>query len=282
MFKPSQASGNRAIIGYEGNPKDLKIVLKKGDEIIPNLVTKIPQKDSLQVWFNKIKVDSLNITINKDNFSKSYNFKIKDQKKDTLSFSADPNGAINFRENFSITASIPLVKIDNSKITLRNKDSIMVSFTTEYDTFNQKLQFNFKKEDNQKYTLQVLPDAFIDFFEQANDTLNYKLSTKSTSEYGNLILRLERVKQFPIIVQLTNEKGEILATEYTENSPIVNFEGLIPNKFYLRIIYDENKNKQWDPGNFLEKRQAEEVIYFPKEIDVRANWDVDQPFDLGN
>ncbi|WP_131474473.1 hypothetical protein [Flavobacterium sp. KMS] len=31
---------------------------------------------------------------------------------------------------------------------------------------------------------------------------------------------------------------------------------------------------------FLEKRYAEEVIYFSKEIDVRANWDVDQVFDL--
>jgi hypothetical protein len=41
-----------------------------------------------------------------------------------------------------------------------------------------------------------------------------------------------------------------------------------------------NKNKEWDSGNYLEKRQAEEVIYFSKEIDVRANWDVNQIFDL--
>jgi hypothetical protein len=55
---------------------------------------------------------------------------------------------------------------------------------------------------------------------------------------------------------------------------------LDPAKFTLRVIYDVNGNKEWDSGNFLEKRQAEEVIYFPKEIDVRANWDVDQTFDL--
>ena len=46
------------------------------------------------------------------------------------------------------------------------------------------------------------------------------------------------------------------------------------------MIYDDNKNKVWDAGNYLEKRQSEEVIYFPKELDVRANWDVEQPFDL--
>ncbi|NDP27489.1 MAG: hypothetical protein GZ087_08710, partial [Flavobacterium sp.] len=39
-------------------------------------------------------------------------------------------------------------------------------------------------------------------------------------------------------------------------------------------------NKEWDSGNYLEKRQAEEVIYFSTPIDVRANWDVEQTFDL--
>jgi uncharacterized protein (DUF2141 family) len=57
---------------------------------------------------------------------------------------------------------------------------------------------------------------------------------------------------------------------------------LEPSKYTLRVIYDVNGNKEWDSGNFLERRQPEEVIYFPKEIDVRGNWDVDQPFDLSN
>jgi hypothetical protein len=72
----------------------------------------------------------------------------------------------------------------------------------------------------------------------------------------------------------------VLASEYAESNPKVIFEGLEPAKFYLRIIYDENSYKEWDPGNFIAKRQAEEVIYFPKQIDVRANWDVEQPVDL--
>jgi len=48
----------------------------------------------------------------------------------------------------------------------------------------------------------------------------------------------------------------------------------------LRAIYDDNKNKQYDPGNFLAKQYAEEVIYFSKEVEIRANWDVVQAFDL--
>ena len=60
----------------------------------------------------------------------------------------------------------------------------------------------------------------------------------------------------------------------------IDFNGIKPALYTLRIIYDANKNKEWDSGSFLEKRQTEEVIYFPKEIDVRANWDVEQSFNL--
>jgi hypothetical protein len=90
------------------------------------------------------------------------------------------------------------------------------------------------------------------------------------------------VKQFPVIVQLTNEKGDVIASEYSDKATSIDFMFLEPSKYTLRVIYDANKNKEWDTGNFLERRQPEVVVYFPKEIDVRSNWDVDQTFDLSN
>lgn len=275
-LKPSQASGNRATVGFEGKPEKAKFILKNGSEVMPTIVTKLPEKDSVQVWFQPIKVDSLNLEIANDNFKKDFYFKIKDQKKDTLSFTAKPTGTLHFRENFEITSSIPLTKFDSTKITLRNKDSIIVPFTTEYDEFNQKLKFNFKKEPLEKYSLVLMPGALTDFYEKTNDTLNYELNTRDVSDYANLTLKLENVKKFPIIVQLTDAKGKILDSEYATSSPIVVFESFEPKKFFLRIIYDENGNGQWDPGNYLEKTQGEEVIYFPKELEGRPNWDVEE------
>ena len=282
ILKPSQVAGNRAVIGYEGDYKGIKAVLKNGNEILPSILTKVDKKDSVQVWFNKIRVDSLKMEITKGDFNRSYHFKIKDQKKDTLRFTPSASGVIAFRDLISISATTPIVKFDKTKFSIIDKDKKPVDFETEYDEFNQKLNFRFKKEEEQRYVFQVLPNAMTDFFEKANDSLIYKFNTKSNSEYGNMTLTLEKAKRYPIIVELTDDKGKILATEYAENSPVVRFEGLEPYKYYLRIIYDDNKNKEWDSGNFLMKQQPEEVIYFPKIIDVRANWDVDQPFDLGN
>ena len=110
--------------------------------------------------------------------------------------------------------------------------------------------------------------------------MNYKVSTKNTSDYGNLTVVLQNVKQFPVIIELTDSKGTMIASEYTNDSATINFNLIDPTLYTLRAIYDNNKNKQWDSGNYLQKRQPEEVIYFSKEIDVRANWDVNQTFDL--
>ena len=279
-FRPFQSSGNRLILPYEGNAKNVKITLKNKEEVLTSIVTKFPKKDSLQVWFQPLKTDSLQLAVAKDKHKGDFTFRIKAQKKDTLSIVAIQKGILNFRDKFALESTTPLAHFDNSKIKLTNKDSVSVAFTTSYDDFNQQLLFDFKKEPSEKYTFRIMPGALTDYLERSDDTLIYKLATKELADYGNLTVSLQNVKRFPVIVDLTNEKGNVLATEYSEGNTKVEFNLVEPSLFTLRLIYDDNKNKEWDSGNFLEKRQAEEVVYFSKPIDVRANWDVEQVFDV--
>ena len=279
-FKPSQASGNRFTIGYEGKAKNLKVTLKNKQELIPTIVTKLPEKDSVQIWYKPLKIDSVSVSISNDNYAQEYISSLKNQKNDTLSFSTKQNKIIGLSEIFSLKSSIPIKSFDVTKMKLINKDSVAVAFKTEYDEWNQELKFNFKKEPLEKYTLKVLPGALKDYLEHENDSLTFVLETKNISEYGNLTVNLQNVEKFPVIAELTNAKGDIIASHYSESNTKIDFFLLEPNLFTLRVIYDGNKNQEWDSGNFLEKKQAEKVIYFPKEIDVRANWDVEQSFNL--
>ncbi|MDX6180690.1 Ig-like domain-containing protein [Flavobacterium sp. Fl-77] len=284
-LKPVQLSGNRLLVPYEGKQNfktsKPKIVLKNNDEILETIVTEFPKKDSLQVWYKPLKVDSLAMEISKDDYKKKYVFKIKDLKKDTLNISAIQNGTLNFRERFTLETATPLVKFDSSKIKLVNKDSTAVDFTTEYNEFEQKLYVDFKKEPSQKYNFTFLPGALTDFYEKSNDTLQYRLTTKEIEEYGNVILNLKNVKRFPIIIELINKKGDkILAQEYSEGETKFEFNLLEPELFTVRIIYDDNKNKIYDAGNFLKKEYSEEVNYMQKNFDVRSNWDVNETFDV--
>jgi hypothetical protein len=285
VLKPIQASGNRLFLPYDSkqdftNSKP-KVVLKNKDEILESIVTRFPKKDSLQVWYKPIKVDSLSMEISNENYNKKFTFRIKDQKKDTLNITAAQSGVLNFRDRFTLESATPLVKFDKSKIKLTNKDSIAVDFTTEYDEFDQKLHVDFKKEPLEKYRFTFLPGALTDFYDKTNDTLSYKLTTKEYADYGNLVLNLKNVKRFPIIVEITNKKGDVvLASQYSEGQTKLTFDLVEPNAFTLRITYDDNKNKIYDSGNFLKKTYAEEVYYYQKEVDVRTNWDVDETIDM--
>ncbi|MGL2987816.1 Ig-like domain-containing protein [Flavobacterium sp. RSSA_27] len=283
-YKPYQASGNRLVVAYDGkqdfSKSKPKIILKNNTETLESIVTQFPKKDSLQVWYKPIKADSLLINIKKESYVNDFSIKIKNQKKDTLSISAVQTGILNLREQFTLESSTPLVKIDPTKITLTDAAAKTVVFTHQYDDFNQKLIFDFKKVPSEKYEFKLLPGALTDFFEKSNDTLTYKLNTRNETDYGNLTVVLSNAKRFPIIIELTNSKGEVLASEFTEKENKVIFTFLEPANYTLRAIYDDNNNQKYDSGNFLEKRQSEEVIYFSKEVDVRANWEVEQSFDL--
>jgi hypothetical protein len=228
----------------------------------------------------KATIDSLKLSVSKEKYQQDFTFKIKSQKADSLKITAVQTSVLPLGERFTLSSTVPLTKFDMSKMRLTSKDSTAIPFKTEYDSLNLALKFDFQKEPLEKYKLKLLPGAVTDYLEATNDTIAFKFETNNSSDYGNLRLNLENVKQFPIIVELTDKNGDVQLSYYSENSTQIDFNTIKPDLYTLRVIYDENKNKIWDPGSFIEKRQSEEVIYFPKDLDVRANWDVQQTFNL--
>jgi uncharacterized protein (DUF2141 family) len=70
------------------------------------------------------------------------------------------------------------------------------------------------------------------------------------------------------------------AEVYGERNQSFDFDNLSPSKYYIRVIYDTNKNGKWDTGNYLKKIQPERISYSKEMIDVRANWDIVETFTL--
>ena len=128
----------------------------------------------------------------------------------------------------------------------------------------------------------LLPGAITDFFGMQNDTLDYSLTTGSLADYGNLRITLGGEVSYPVIVQLTNEKGEVKREIKAAELQIFAFLNLEPGKYIVRVILDENGNGQWDTGSFLEKRQPEKISYLPSTIEIRPNWDQEETFILTN
>ena len=57
------------------------------------------------------------------------------------------------------------------------------------------------------------------------------------------------------------------------------FRYVQPGSYYLRMFFDTDGNGQWSTG-ILDSIQAEEVAYYPKKIELKRNWDVEQDWDI--
>jgi uncharacterized protein (DUF2141 family) len=60
----------------------------------------------------------------------------------------------------------------------------------------------------------------------------------------------------------------------------VAFNYLLPGNYRLKVIFDRNNNKNWDTGHYILGIQPEPVYFFPKEITIRANWDIMEEWNL--
>lgn len=281
--RPTQESNNKLFMGFSGEGKNVKVTGKNNGKEIPLRLTRFTEKstDTLQVFFPLAAKDSVQISIKNGDYYKEFTTRIKDFKQaDSLVISNKSGNSLAFRNSFKLGTKTPLNTIDESKIFIRKKDSTLVQYTSKYDEYNQEIVFDFNKEEEQKYTMEILPGAIKDFYEKENDSLSFKFSTRLLSDYGNLKVNLIGAKRFPLILEVLDDNGLVLYSQTATKETSFSFDTIEPKLYILRVIYDDNGNEEWDTGNYLAKKQAEEIIYFPKKIDVRANWDVEQEFGL--
>ena len=282
---PNFAAKNKIVFGYYGGDEDIEI---KPLTLIPDTVkTKIlkeKDKDTINFWFTPYEADSIIFTVTNKRKMAVDTFTVKSRKVgiDSLKISPNQNGSLDFNTSYYLAANTPIVEVDTTKIQMIVKDSLPLRFKLVHDSIGNKLDFDFEIEPNENYTLDLLPGAITDFFGQTNDTLNYRLSTRSLADYGNLRLNLAGAVAYPVIVQLTDEKGKTKLEIYATEPKIFEFNNIEPSKYLIRVIFDTNKNRKWDTGSFLKNIQPERVSYYPDEIEVRANWELEQTFTLTN
>jgi uncharacterized protein (DUF2141 family) len=270
--RPMIVAGEKIAFGYEGDYEGMKIKLNSDvPEGFEYRITKDFKTDSLNYWYKpKLEVDSLLFTVSNTDFEKDYTVRIRKLEPDSLIIQSTPTGAVGFNTSFFIQGSRPFVSFDPEKMIILDKDSTKVTFTTKFDTINNTYKFDFEKTEDNSYKIQLLPEALVDFYDEKNDTLNYTFRTKKESEFGYARFTLVNAT-YPLVIQLTDDKGEVKREEFAKTEGVVDFFNLAPATYKIRVIHDANGNGKYDSGNYLKKVQPEKVSHF-KAIEIRADW----------
>jgi hypothetical protein len=136
------------------------------------------------------------------------------------------------------------------------------------------------KEDK-NYRILIPDSVFYGINGLTHDTVRISFKTRAERDFGNLVLNVNQVKQpGQYIIQVMNEKETAVYEERIINAPgKVHFNYLPALKYQVKAIYDRNGNGHWDTGKYKIHLQPEEVIYLPKIVEIRANWDIEETLD---
>lgn len=280
---PSYVAKNKIIFGYQGNGDSLQITpLTTLPDSVKTIVRKEVEKDTLNYWLTPTDLDSILFTVTNEQKKLIDTFTVKTRKLplDSLKIVPSHSSKINFEESFYFSANTPLTTIDTAYISILDKDSTSVNFYSKLDTVQNKVNLNFELLDNQNYYISALPGAITDFFGTQNDTLQIKLTTASYADYGDLRFNIKGDITYPLIVQLTNKKDELVREVYLKEDKPIDFPKILPNEYQIRVIFDANGNGKWDSGNYLQKVQPEKVVYYPDIIEVRAFSEYENTFTI--
>jgi Big-like domain-containing protein len=246
-------------------------------------------RDTFTLWMSDTTLDSLKIVMMQNEqpfdtalFVLKKKSSGKGKKAKTFFFSSNALTTLDAGKDLTLIFTHPVEAIDESKIIFK-KDSVIapgISFGFS-DSIKRNLIVKYAWKENEKYELTFLPGAFKDIFNIENDTTMISFELKPVTEFGSVLLKLKTGDKSPnYIIQLVNDKDEVVREKIIASSGDLNFEFLNPGIYRFKIIFDDNKNKRWDTGNYMQKIQPENVVYFKENITVRANWDLEQEWNL--
>ena len=187
------------------------------------------------------------------------------------------NGELDLLSNLEISfKSAPLKFFDSSKVQFYTDSFTLISNPRFIkDTSNKKITLIHNWTENKQYHLIVDKDFAEDTAGRKllkNDTLSFR--TKKQSEYGLVRLRLLNLDLTKNPVLQFVQGNNVVFSHVFKGNREFNARLFTPGEYELRILYDENKNGVWDPGEFFKTRkQPEKILRVSRRLNVKANWD---------
>jgi len=277
--KPYFVNDHHIVLAYFGDRKEEPFkMISDVPDTFESLVTQSRDTDTLNYWFKGVELDSLQFEFNIKDSLQIKSVQFKNPILDSLVINKSTKGSLRIQDKYEIISNLPIVEVNSEQLIVTNVDTIQIPAYLKIQENYDHITIDFEVIPNDRYEITLFPNALIDFWGNTNDTLVYRTSTKKIEDYGNIFLRVQHESPHSFIIELLKNDEVVRRYDTPAENNNFRFELLDSGKYRIRLIEDANKNKQWDTGNYLEKIQPEKVIYYWKEIDLRANWDMNETF----
>ena len=250
----------------------------------------VPKTDTLR-FVNKIPRERRLAMREEEMKKKEKERKKRARKGDTLSvetkflsINVDAPSSLDLNRNITVSFDEPITSIDTAAIHMTHKvDTVWqdIPFLFVTDTVaprRYEILADWKPGD--EYRLNIDSLAFQGVYGLHTDKVEKSLKVKTLEDYGTLYLNITGAGP-NAIVQLLNSSDAVIRQQPVTDKGTCDFYFLQPStKYYIRLFNDSNNNGKWDTGSYEQKLQAEEVYYFPKVWEMKANFEFEENWDI--
>jgi len=230
--------------------------------------------DTLGTVYLKLDIDKKSIRVRKNE---------KEKKKEKLIWSSNTSGnKLDLNKHLEIQFSQPYVRFNDvdSSILVIGNDSIWDPEFSFIDSLQMKILFPYDLQEETKYRVYFPDSSFSSWNNIHTEIIDINFSTLSLADYGIFTINFFPENKQNHLLQLLTEE-EAIVKEFNFNADTsLTISYLKPAKYKLKIIFDDNNNHRWDVGNYGSRKQPEEVSYFTKEINIRANWEIEETWEF--
>jgi len=210
--------------------------------------------------------------------------KIEEEKPSFLTMNVDAPSAFDINRNIVLSFDEPVARIDTSAIHMSVKVDTVWQETpflfVPDSVLPRKYEILAEWEPEKEYQLKIDSAAIVGLYGLHTNKVEQTVKVKKLDEYGTLLFNLEGAPSTSV-VELLDNGGKMLRQQRITSENTADFYYLASNaKYYVRLFNDRNGNGKWDTGNVEQGIQPEEVYYFPKVWEMKANFEFEETWNI--
>jgi len=188
-------------------------------------------------------------------------------------------------KGLTLTAGTPIQRFDTTAVKLEIQvdtlwyNIVPPSFSRPELLHPMVFTAPYKWEEGSKYRLTIDSAAVVDIYGLDNVQLVHEFTTKKSEDYSAISFNVSGLDGRKGIVEVLSSSDKPVAAAPV-NGSLATIQYLSPGTYYARLFIDANDDGEWTTGSIADSIQPEEVYYYPKKINLKKNWTIEQSWNI--
>ncbi len=188
-------------------------------------------------------------------------------------------------KGLTLTAGTPIQRFDTTAVKLEIQvdtlwyNIVPPSFSRPEPLHPMVFTAPYKWEEGSKYRLTIDSAAVVDIYGLDNVQLVHEFTTKKSADYSAISFNVSGLDGRKGIVEVLSSSDKPVAAAPV-NGSLATIQYLSPGTYYARLFIDANDDGEWTTGSIADSIQPEEVYYYPKKINLKKNWTIEQSWNI--